>query len=107
MLAQQLDIWGGSRTAGDVVAKITHLLENNRRCCNSYKLMMLYYWKAYDGLDNALKYDRFAEWWLGEATMPKTLVNRCMEIQRRRPDLAASPRVQAVRKRQATQGVVR
>jgi hypothetical protein len=49
----------------------------------------------------------FLAWFTGCATSPKMLQNRCMEIQRRRPDLDADNDTRQQRERQSRAGPVR
>ena len=110
MIARQHDLFGGSAVAGDVVSAIRHILETDPGARDSYMEVIGQVWLMRDGLDNVLPveyHDPFLRWLRNGATSPKTIQNRAMELQRRYPELAASPETQALRQRQATQGVVR
>ena len=90
----QQDLWGNAIVAGDVVERITHILEEYPETRNDYKALMARYWLSFDGLGEFLgdlppMRAGFLAWFTGCATSPKTLQNRCMEIQRRRPELDA------------------
>lgn len=108
----QQDLWGNKVVAGDVVDRIAHILEHNEDARNDYKVLMARYWIEFDGLDEFLgdlpaMRAGFLAWFVGLATSPKTLQNRCMEIQRRRPVLDADAGVREERQRQARMGPVR
>jgi hypothetical protein len=104
----QQDLFGGQIVAGNVVDKLTWLLEQHPEARASYKAAMFLYWLEFDGLAEVLdgKAEEFGAWLAEKATSPKTLQNRCMEIQNRRPDLEAPPEVAAWRERQARAGRV-
>jgi hypothetical protein len=76
---------------------------------NNYRRLMFYYWLEYDGLADILP-DELREafkLWIGKrATAPKTLQNRCMEVQNEYPELEASSSVQEWRERQSRAGAV-
>ena len=107
--SKQYDLWGGSVLSGDIAAKVEALLEDQPDARDSYAELVGLYWFVYDGLDRILPpdcHDAFMRF-MNRATSWKTIQNRAMEIQRRRPDLDASPDVRDKRNRQATQGAVR
>ena len=108
----QQDLWGNKVVAGDVVDRIAHILEEHEDARDDYKVLMARYWMAFDGLDEFLgdlpaMRSGFLAWFVGLATSPKTLQNRCMEIQKRRPGLDAAAEVREERQRMARQGPVR
>ena len=108
-LPQQYDLFGNRHAAGDVIAKIRHLLETDEGTRDSYAELVGRYWLEFDGLDLVIPvecHEAFLRW-LSRATSWKTIQNRTMEIQRNAPDLDASPEVRELRQRQARQGVVR
>jgi len=107
MIAQQYDLFGGTVTTGDVIAKVTHLLETDESCRDSYAELVGRFWLQFDGLDHVLPveyHEPFLRWLRNGATSWKTIQNRALECQRERPELDASPEVRALRDRQATQG---
>ena len=76
---------------------------------NSYKRLMLEFWRRFCGLEEALgdRMEDFEQWWLSKrAVAPKTLQNRAMEVQRDHPSLEADEEVEAWRQRQARAGKV-
>jgi len=110
MLAQQFDLFGGTVTQGDVIAKVTHLLESDEACRDSYAELVGRYWLQFDNLDAVLPpeyHEPLLRWLNNGATSWKTIQNRALEVQRERPDLDASPEVRAQRNRQSKQGRVR
>lgn len=110
MIATQYDLFGGTAVAGDVVDKVTHLLESDESCRDSYMELLGQFWLQFDGLDAVLPveyHEPFLRWLNNGATSPKTVQNRAMEVQRQRPELDASPEVRQLRDRMATQGRVR
>ncbi len=110
MIARQFDLFGGTAVAGDVVEAVRHVLETDAGARDSYMEVIGQVWFLRDGLDSVLPpecHDGFLRWLRRDATSPKTIQNRCMELQRMYPELAASPVAQERRKRQATQGPVR
>jgi hypothetical protein len=105
----QQDLFGGETIAGDVVTRMTYVLERYPEARGSYKAALFYFWLEFDGLAEVLdgKAEEFGAWLTEKATSPKTLQNRCMEIQNRRPDLEAPPKVEVWRQRQSRAGRVR
>ena len=101
----QTDLWGNTIVGGDVVDRIIHILEQHEDARNDYRILMARYWLTFDGLAELL--DKipgaraaFLSWFQTMATNPKTLQNRCMEIQRLRPDLEAAGDVREQREHQ-------
>jgi hypothetical protein len=107
----QTDFWGNEVVAGNVVDRLTHLLETCPDTRESYMTLIARYWLTYDGLAAILALPmqphEFLAWFEQAATSPKTLQNRTMEIQRRRPHLDASPGVRKKRQAMAKAGPVR
>ena len=106
---KQVDFWGNEAPPDNIIERIEKILEDNPQACNSYKSVMVLYWLWYDGLDAILDkktFIAFQKWFIEKATSPKTLQNRAMEIQRRRPDLDANPTVREWRDRQGKAGPV-
>lgn len=105
----QRDLFGGQTITGDVITKMTFVLEQHPEAREDYKLAMFYYWREFDGLDETLngQIDAFKEWLANQATSPKTLQNRCMEIQNKRPDLEAPPEIEEWRQKQSKAGRVK
>ena len=91
-----------------IYARVQWVLERYPEARDSYKQLMVTYWRAFDGLTGALLRDpeAFAQWFVACATAPKTLQNRAMKVQRRHPDLDARPEVRAQRNRQSRAGMV-
>jgi hypothetical protein len=95
-----------------IVLRITHILEEHPDARNDYKALMARYWLSFDGLGEFLgdlpaMRAGFLAWFTGCATSPKPLQNRCMQIQRRRPDLDADNDTRQQRERQSKAGPVR
>jgi hypothetical protein len=105
----QQDLFGNAHVAGDVMDRIAYILEEYPETRNNYKALMARYWLLFDGLGELVdgQQDAFSNWFIGSATSPKTLQNRCMEIQRRRPDLDADNDTRQQRERQSKAGPVR
>ena len=108
MIGMQFDLFGGLVPA-DVVEGIKFILETDPSARNDYRRMMARFWLEFEGLDEVLgdKAGAFVDWFTQQATPPKTLQNRCMEIQNQHRDLEADPHVKEYRRRQATAGRVR
>ena len=106
--AVQQDLFGGQTIAGNVTDKITHILEEFPGTRASYRTLLFRYWMTFDNLGEILgdRADDFKAWLENQATSTKTLQNRCMEIQNRRPDLEAPPEVAEQRKKQSKAGRV-
>jgi len=110
MIGIQHTIFGGTVATGDVIDKVTHLLETDESCRDSYAELVGRFWLEFDNLDIWLPveyHEPFLRWLNNGATSWKTIQNRALEIQRQRPDLDASPEVRALRERQSKQGRVR
>jgi len=107
--AMQYNLFGGLEVAGNVVDKMTAVLEDDPASRASYKRAIGRYWLNFDGLTHVLgdKADTFLDWLERHATSPKTLQNRCMEIQNDRPDLEAPDEIEQLRQRQAKAGPVK
>ena len=106
--AMQYTLDGGIEVSGNVVDKMTAILEDDPAARTSYKRAIGSYWIQFDGLAHVLgdRADAFLDWLERHATSPKTLQNRCMEIQTERPDLEAPPEVERIRQRQSRAGRV-
>ena len=103
----QYDLFGGAVIAGNIVDRIEWLLETYPDARDDYTVLIIRYWLEFDGLADLVDEEAILEWARQRVTAPKTLQNRAMEIQRRRPDLDARPEVREWRNRQAKAGVVR
>ena len=104
----QADLFGGIQVAGNVVDKLTAILEDYPEARASYMTAIVLFWSEFDGLERVLgdRTEAFRAWFVERATSPKTLQNRVMEIQNERPDLEAPTDVERLRQRQAVQGPV-
>lgn len=111
MTVTQKGLFGDDAVAGNIEDRIEAILEAYPDTRNNYKRLIARYWLTYDGLDDFLGLDSlttaFIHWMAARATSPKTIQNRCMEIQNRRPDLEANPQVEDWRQAQSRAGVVR
>lgn len=109
-MAIQFDLFGGAEFVGSIQERIEHLLENHPGARDSYHELILRYWLNYDGLGAILATQdqraAFRCWFLERATSTKTIQNRAMEVQRRRPELDSSPQVRQSRDAQASAGPV-
>lgn len=102
--------------SGPLKDRIAWILEKHPEARDDHQLVHVLYWQYYDGLERVLNpvgdsdiedpLERFKWWYMNKARSPKTIQNRCMEVQRERPHLAASKSAQKKRRRQATQGAV-
>lgn len=109
VVAVQKALFGHDRSLGDVVEKVTSVLERYPETRDSYKRLMVRYWAEYDGLSDLMdrgQLHRFTQWFEARATSAKTLQNRAGEIQNDRPDLEASAPMAKQRRWQAHQGRV-
>jgi hypothetical protein len=106
--AIQQDLFGGTHVAGNLVDRLEYLLEEHPEAREDYMTGIVLYWLEFDGLQTILgdKADAFREWFMAHAKSPKTIQNRIMEIQNRRPDLEASRDVEQVRQRLARAGPI-
>lgn len=99
-----------SRSAGNLEQKVESVLERFPGTRGSYRALFFRFWMEYDGLGDVLgdKVEAFAKWFLNHrcATSTKTLQNRTMEVQRRRPDLDAEKSTRTWRNKQARRGRV-
>jgi len=105
--ARQRTLFGGETVTGSIADKLEYILEEHPDARDDYRVAMVTYWAQFEGLDRVLgeRLDAFRAW-LVDATSPKTIQNRVMEIQNRRPDLEARSDVEELRQRQATAGPV-
>jgi hypothetical protein len=106
-LPRQPDFFGSVSVAGSIADKVQAVLEDHPEARNDYMLAMFYFWVEFEGLEEVLgdRVEDFRDWWL-KATSPKTLQNRCMEIQNRYHDLDADPQVERLRQAQSKAGPV-
>ena len=110
MIARQRGLFGDSVVGGDVPHVVQHVLEGNEAARDDYMETTADVWFMRDGLDDLIPvefHEVLHQFISTKATSPKTIVNWQRRIQRQHPELAASPRVQEIRQRQATQGPVR
>lgn len=107
--SMQYTLFGGVEVSGNIVDKLTAILEDDPGSRSSYRRVVGRYWIEYDGLAGLLgeKADLFLEWLEQHATSPKTLQNRCMEIQNARPDLRPPENIQRWREAQSHAGPVK
>jgi len=98
----------GERTpASDSIKdRMAYILEQNPEARDDYKLAMAMYWFEFDGLHEVLG-DRavdFRDWFIAQATAPKSIQNRAGEVQNENPRLEACPKVARWRERQSRAG---
>ena len=109
-IVQQTDLFGETVLMGGTTAeRVEYILENHQDARNDYRALMFHYWNTFDGLTEdvlAGGLPAFKRFLVDQATAPKTLQNRAMEIQRRRPELDAVNEVREWRDKQATAGPV-
>lgn len=115
-MARQMTLDGNSVPTGTVKDQVEDILRRHPDARNSYKALCYHYWVECDGLLQAIATccddqrpvngDPFREWFVSKATSPKTLQNRCMEVQRERPGLDACVEVREWRDAQAKAGPV-
>lgn len=121
-MPHQLTLDGGSVPQGTIKDRIISILRRHPDARNSYQALMYWYWVECDGLLDAIEAcgggdwpyrkharidgDPFRKWLVSRATSPKTLQNRCMEVQREHPGLDASDEVREWRDAQAVAGPV-
>lgn len=98
------------RPVGNLEDKVEDILDRFPGTRGSYRALMFRFWVEYDGLGDVLgdKAEAFAKWFLNHkrSTSTKTLQNRAMEVQKRRPDLDAEKSTRAWRNKQARRGRV-
>jgi hypothetical protein len=93
----------------DVVERVKHLLREYPFLRDSYAMLIGQFWLEFDGLDRFIPEEQRDEFlrWIANATKPKTIQNRCLEVQRELPELDSRPRVRDLRNAQAKQGIVK
>ena len=98
------------RVAGNLEQRVESVLERFPGARENYRALMFHVWVDYDGLTDVLgdKLEAFGKWFMNpkQATSAKTIQNRGMEVQRRRPDLDAKKATRAWRNKQARRGRV-
>ena len=98
------------RAMGNLEDKVGDILERFPGTRGSYRALMFRFWVEYDGLGDVLgdKAEAFGKWFKNpkRATSTKTLQNRAMEVQKRRPELDAEKSTRAWRNKQARRGRV-
>lgn len=104
----QSSMFGPPVVSGTISKRLEYLLAEHPEARDDYMVLLVLFWVEFDGLAEVLgdKTDAFKEWFVRSATSPKTIQNRCMEVQNAQADLEASSPVAAQRLRQATQGPV-
>lgn len=109
MVTAQMDLFGNTVVTGDLVDRLTYILEQYPAARDNYRVALARYWLEFDGLDRVLgdKTDAFVDWFTNHATSSKTLQNRTGEIQNQRRDLEASPEIARWRETQSKAGPVR
>lgn len=109
MATTQLAFMGKPKVVGDLIDRIEYILETYPETRGDYRALHYHYWMEFDGLRPVLRsgdHSRFAHWYRFRATSPKTLNNRCGEIQNRRPELEPTE-VREKRLKQSRQGPVK
>ena len=99
-------LFGGTVITGNIVDKLTYILEEHPEAREDYKAAIALYWSEFDGLCEILgdKVTEFQEWFEEHATSPQTIRNRTQEIQNKRPDLDASSETEKWRQRRSRSG---
>lgn len=107
-IVTQQSMFGDPVVSGTISQRIEYLLDEHPEARDDYMRLLALFWLEFDGLAEVLedKADRFVEWFVRSATSPKTLQNRCGEVQNENPDLEASKEIAELRMRQATQGPI-
>ncbi len=100
----QAGLWGGEQVAGDVVERLRILLANDRDARNDYDVCAIHYLQEFEGLDRISARHMIAA---TRKVALKTILNRCLDVQRMYPELDADPEVRAARNRKAKGGPVR
>ena len=104
----QLTLDGGKVVVGGIKEKITYVLEMWPETQENYRALYVRYWLQFDGLREILRSgdpSRFEHWFRFRATNPKTLLQRCQEVQNKRPDLEPA-KVREKRLKQSRQGPI-
>jgi len=108
--AQQFNLFTQApEPPADVVARVRHLLREQPWLRDSYAMLIGQFWLTFEGLDRFIPADRQDEFlrWIDNATKPKTIQNRAMEVQKADPALAPSAKARAARDWLSKQGIVR
>ena len=107
-IVTQQSMFGAPVVSGSISQRLEYLLSEHPEARDDYKAVMALFWLEFDGLADVLgdKADAFREWFVRSATSPKTIQNRCMEVQNDHPELEASKEIADLRLRQSTQGPI-
>ena len=105
----QGSLFGPPVVSGNVVDKMTYILETYPEARASYRTAVGRYWAEFDGLEAILgdKTNTFLDWLERHATSFKTLQNRCQDVQNDRPDLDAPPEIERARQAQSRAGPIK
>lgn len=108
MITTQQSFLGKPVVSGNLRQRMRYILTRYPEARDNYRLACYLFWVEFEGLDDVLgdRADAFKRWFTDQATSPKTLQNRCQEVQNWRPELEASPQVEKQRQRQAKAGPV-
>ena len=90
-IAVQKGFWGHDKYLADARSKLAQLYFKNPEIANSEKKVIIEYWKAYDGLREALgdKIEPFRSWFLS-STSPET-ITRCLRALKEDGTIVLSP----------------
>ena len=96
MTATQYDLFGGEQVAGDVVDRLTDLLESYPDARECYMVAIFRYWLTFEGLDQFVADPDALLAWAQRATPAQTLRNRHQDVWKElRRDLAPTQETQA------------
>jgi len=107
-VTMQLTLEGKRVVVGDIYDRISYILEVWPETQENYKALQFRYWMEFDGLREVLRSgdpSRFEHWYRFRAKSAKTLLQRCQEVQNRRPDLEPAE-VREKRLKQSRRGPV-
>jgi len=64
-----------AKVVGDNSERIMELYRKDPNVANDDRVLMLAFWKAYDGLEDVLgdRYEDFCDWWVKQATKPESI----------------------------------
>lgn len=94
---------------GDIYDEIGFLLETFPETQERYMELYLRYWEQFQGLREIIEtgdWGTFERFWLYKAKNPKTLLQRCQEVQNRRRELEPKE-IWQKRREQGRQGIVK
>ena len=107
-MTMQLTLEGEKVVVGGIREKIAYILETFPETQERYMALYLEYYTQFRGLRKIVEsgdWERFKRFWLYEAENPKTLLQRCQEVQNKRPELEPAE-VREKRLKQSRQGPI-